>query len=268
MADAPDERSRCSPQGSPRELADELRVVPDGEPDAVQRRRWLRCGLGRERAEVLRLLGDVEEDHRDLDATDAVGERVVQLADKCCGTVGQPVHQGDLPERSGMVELGHLGTPGHLEHGVERSRSRSRDPAHVVAQVEVGVDLPPRRHRRSGLDDALPEHRHQPPEAVEPVDDHVPVGRPVQHDDRDDRRPQGRIVLHRPGERVAVAHGLNHRWPPPSCDVSTVGTTEVRHTGRRSSASTLVDSPVRVHTGRSGPTRPLRRRATHFSGTR
>ena len=76
--------------------------------------------LGRERPQVLRLLGEVEQHHRDLHAADAVGERVVQLAHQRRPTVGQPVDEGHLPQRPGMVELAHLRTPGHLEHGVER----------------------------------------------------------------------------------------------------------------------------------------------------
>ena len=62
-------------------------------------------GLRRQRAEVPRLTGEVEQEHRDLHAADPVHQGVVQLADQRGPAVGKSVHQSDLPQRSGAVEL-------------------------------------------------------------------------------------------------------------------------------------------------------------------
>ena len=70
------------------------------------------------------------------------------LHDQRRPAVGEPLDQGHLPQRAGVVELVHLRAAGHLQDVVEGARRGCRDPADVVAQVEVGVVHPPRRRRR------------------------------------------------------------------------------------------------------------------------
>ena len=100
-------------------------------------------------------------------------------------TVGQPVNQGDLPERPGSIEGLHLRQAGQLEHAVKRAGPRSGDPAHVEVQVEVGTVLPSRRSRRRRLDDPLPEHRKLAADQIEPIAQIVPVRGSVEQDHRD-----------------------------------------------------------------------------------
>ena len=91
-----------------------------------------------------RLLLEVEEDGGDVDAGDAVDERVVALADDREAVAVEPLDQPQLPERLGAVEL--LGEDPRREVAqlLLGARRRQRGVAHVVVEVEEGVVDPDR----------------------------------------------------------------------------------------------------------------------------
>jgi hypothetical protein len=53
--------------------------------------------------------------HGDLDRADAVGDRVVDLDDHAGATLGQPVHDDQLPQRTSTVEPLHRHGLGRVE---------------------------------------------------------------------------------------------------------------------------------------------------------
>ena len=133
----------------------------------------------------------------------------------------EPLDDRVLPERSGPVEAGHRGGAGQVQHRVERRLARLH-PSQVVAQVEVRVAGPLRRsHAQQRRRDPLAHPRDQPRAPLDLVHEPVPVGRPVEQQHRDDRRPQQRVLLDVPHERVGVAHvalealALRHCWSRP-----------------------------------------------------
>ena len=174
-AQAVQEGRRCRLDCAASQVPPQLGVVPQGLVDPVKGGRRLPTQLGRQRTEVRGMLLEVEQQLCDLQATDAVGERVVQLAHERCAVVGQPVDQGHLPEGPSAVELRHLGAPSELQDRSEVARRRSRHPSHAVAQVEVPVVHPPRRRRQQGRHHPLTEHRHLLHDPREAVDEDRPV---------------------------------------------------------------------------------------------
>ena len=96
---------------------------------------------------------DVEEHGRDVDAGDAVNERVMGLGDEGEALAGQPLDHPDLPERLRAVELLGEDARRHVPQLLLRSGRRQRRVAHVVLEVERGVvdpERPPGRDRRVG----------------------------------------------------------------------------------------------------------------------
>ena len=121
--------------------------------------------------------------------------------------VGQAVDHGELPQRPGPVEALHGDRLRHVEQVAQRAVAGGARPAQVVVEVEVRVDLPARRRDRQRVGhDALAQAGHEPRRAVEALDQPVVIGGPVEHRHRGDRRPQQRVLLDRPHERVGVAH--------------------------------------------------------------
>ena len=93
---------------------------------------------------VVGLLLEVEEDGGDVDAGDAVDQRVVALADTAKRSPSKPLDQPQLPERLGAVELlgeDPRGEVAQLLLGAGRGQGRA---AHVVVEVEEGVVDPDR----------------------------------------------------------------------------------------------------------------------------
>ena len=125
-----------------------------------------RLGAGEPRRRLvgraLRLGVEVEEDGGDVDAGDAVDQRVVALADDREAVVGQALDQPQLPERLRAVEL--LGEDPRREVAqlLVGARRRQRGLAHVVVEVEVRV-VDPDRAALVERDEAqlLAEARHQ-----------------------------------------------------------------------------------------------------------
>ena len=138
---------------------------------------------------------------------------------------GQPVDQGHLPQRTVVVELVHLGEARHLEDFCQGARRGRRHPMDVVAQVEVRVVDPARRRWPQGRHHPLPEHRQGASDPVQPVQQHVPPWRSVQHDDGHYRRAQPGVRLHPVCESVCVAHEVDHVVrPSPSLHARKRGT--------------------------------------------
>ena len=178
---------------------------------AVERLRGRNHRLGGQVAHRARLLGEVEQGHRDLHAAHAVGEGVVELAQHRGAAVVESLDQGGLPHRAGPVEVVHRGQPGHLQHALDGARLRRRDPAHMEVEIEVRGVLPPRRRGRQRLHHPLPEHRQFAADDVEALPDQIPVRRAVEQYHGHHGGSQPRIGLHRPGERVGVSHEFSHR---------------------------------------------------------
>ena len=109
-------------------------------------------GLGDPLVLVVARLGhrlDVEEDGRDVDARDAVDERVVGLGDEGEPLAGQPLDHPQLPQRLRAVELLGEDARGHVAQLLLGARRRQRGVAHVVFEVE-GRIVDPERAARSG----------------------------------------------------------------------------------------------------------------------
>ena len=104
---------------------------------------------------------EVEEDGADVDAGDAVDHRVVGLGQQGEAVALQPLHQPELPERLGAVELLREDARGEPLQLLLAARLGQRGVADVVGQVEVDVVGP---ERPAGLqrrhDEALAEARH------------------------------------------------------------------------------------------------------------
>ena len=100
--------------------------------------------LRRQRRRVGRLLLDVEEDGGDVDAGDAVDQRVVALADDREAVAVEALDQPQLPERLAAVELLGEDPRRQVAQLLLGARRRQRGLAHVVVEVEVGVVDPDR----------------------------------------------------------------------------------------------------------------------------
>ena len=104
----------------------------------------------------------VEQHGREVDARDAVDQRVVRLADQREAISLEPLHQPHLPERLRAVELlGEDAADQQLELVVVAGLGQRRV-AHVVAHVQPRVVDPDRAaglQRREG--ELLPVARHQ-----------------------------------------------------------------------------------------------------------
>ncbi len=152
---------------------DRLRVAGDEPRGGWHRARHpLVLGLGRLRHGL-----HVEQDRRDVDAGDAVDERVVGLREQREALALQPLHQPQLPERLRAVELlGEL--PRHhvlqLLLGAGRGQRRVAD---VVLEVERRVVDPERAPRLQGRDGELLAEAGDEVEAAADVLDQVVVAR-------------------------------------------------------------------------------------------
>ena len=129
------------------------------------------AGVGRLRARrplrgrapaALGLAVEIEEDGGDVDAGDAVDERVVALADDREALALEPLDQPQLPERLGAVELLGEDPRRQVAQLLLGARRRQRGLADVVVEVEVRVVDPDRPALVEG-DEAqlLAEARHQ-----------------------------------------------------------------------------------------------------------
>ena len=132
-ADAADDLLRAG-QALAQRVAEQLQVgrFGAGQPG--------RGGGGR----ALRLGVEVEEDGGDVDAGDAVDQRVVALADDREAVVAQPLDQPQLPERLAAVELLGEDPRRQVAQLLLGAGRRQRGLAHVVVEVEVGVVDPDR----------------------------------------------------------------------------------------------------------------------------
>ncbi len=104
---------------------------------------------------------EVEEHGADVDAGDAVDHRVVGLGQQGEAVALQALHQPQLPERLGAVELLREDARGEALQLLLAARLGQRRVADVVGQVEVdvvGPERPPGLQRRH--DQPLAEARH------------------------------------------------------------------------------------------------------------
>ena len=159
------------------------------------------------RSEVAGIGFDVEQQSRDVHATDAIGERVVKLHHERRLAALEPLDERELPQRPITIEARHPGLASELQDGRQRLRGRRLEPADVPRQVEIGIDDPTRRGQpQRRRHDPVPKPRRQPRAALEPLRQPIPVRAAIQQQHAHDRRPQQRVLLHVPGERITVAH--------------------------------------------------------------
>ena len=160
-------------------------------------------------------LGSEVEQHRDdVDARDAVHERVVRLADEREAAALDALDQPDLPQRLVAVEL--LGEHAARERaqlllGAGRGQ---RGLAHVVAQVQVRVVDPARpalAERHEG--ELLAVARDEVEPALDPRDELVVGGRvAVEEHHRGDVHVGG-VVLEVQERRVERGQPVRHQAP-------------------------------------------------------
>ena len=208
-------------------------LVAEGIPDQVDGAQVLADrGLGHG-SEVAGIGLDVEQQAGDVHAAHAIGQRVMELHHQRRLAAVEPLDERVLPQRPISIEAGHPGLAGELQDRRQRLRRRRLEPADVPRQVEVGIDHPARRGQpKRRRHHPVPEPGRQPGRALQSIRQPVPVRRAVEDQDGDHGRAQQRIVLHVPGERVAVAHvnadALGQRPPhllvADHPDVSVAGT--------------------------------------------
>ncbi len=152
---------------------------------------------------LCRLASVVEQQFGEFDAADSVGDRVVHLLDERGASVRQPLDDGELPERSILVECRHRHQPGDVQHRAEVSRLGSDGASQVVVEVEELVELPAwRSQAKRRFDDSLAKPRDQFAGLFESADEPAPVGTAVEHRDGDDRASQARVPLDGPHQGI------------------------------------------------------------------
>ena len=190
-------------------LAEQLRA-PGERPGRPRGRR-----LGR-----IQCVGRRVEQHgRDVDARDAVDERVVGLRDQREALAGQALDEPDLPQRLGAIQALGEQTPGQLGQRRLVGRSRERGVADVVARVEVGIVGPHRTALAVGhVREALAIARHEV-QAAEHVIDQLLQARRLALEDhhRGHMHVRGRAFLElqegrvQRGQPVGICHQLDCR---------------------------------------------------------
>ena len=140
------------------------------EEELRRARRGLRCPLLDHRSHVVGTR--VEEQRRDVDAGDAVDERVVRLLDQRDVAVFETFDEPDLPQRTFAVEELLLHARRERDQLLPRARLRQRGVPHVVRHVEAVVVDPDRTALVVG-------NRHQP--AAEAREQREPRAHEIAH---------------------------------------------------------------------------------------
>ena len=176
--------------------------------------------LRRPRRRVLRLRLEVEEHRGDVDAGDAVDERVVALADDREAVAVEALDQPQLPERLRAVELLGEDPRGEVAQLLLGARRRQRGLAHVVVEVEVGVVDPDRAALLEGhLAQLLAEAGDEVQARLDVVAELAVGGSGALEDDRRGDVHVGPRPLHveergvESGQSI-LTHGLDVRTPP------------------------------------------------------
>ena len=166
---------------------------------------------GRVRSRLGRDGFQVEQEQGQLNASDAIRQRMVKLHDQCSPAVLEVFHERELPQRTGTVELLACRRTSDCHHRVPRGRRRRFEATEVPRQVEPVVDRPSwggeseRRYAHS-----LSEARDHPRCPIELGDESVPIRGTLQPGNDDNGRAQRLVGLHVPGERVAFPHEPAH----------------------------------------------------------
>ena len=93
-----------------------------------------------------------------LDGSDTVGDGVAEMHHDRGAAAFESLDQRRGPQRPGDVEGRLRRDVGEVQHLAQGSRLGDPDPADVEVQVEIGIDHPPRCHRRQRRrDDLLPQ---------------------------------------------------------------------------------------------------------------
>ena len=149
---------------------------------------------------------EVEEDGADVDPGDAVDHRVVGLGEDREAVALEALHQPQLPERLGAVELLREDPRGERPQLVLAAGLGQPRVADVVGEVEVdvvGPERPARLERR--LDEPLSEAGHQVEAAAHVLDEvDVERRRPLEDQDRADVHVAGGALV---GQERGVDRG-------------------------------------------------------------
>ena len=150
-----------------------------GEPAHAARGELQRARFGRRGPRLALVRGDlrdrrrVEEHGHQVDAGDAVDERVVGLRDQREAPALEALHEPRLPQRLGAIEPLRVDPRGQRAQLFLGARGRQRRVADVVLEVERAVvdpDRPARLKRRERQLVAVARHEVQPrPDVVQEV---------------------------------------------------------------------------------------------------
>ena len=137
---------------------------------------------------LLRVRRVVEQNLRQRDAADSVGEGVVDLLDERRPSTLHTFDHGEFPQRPVFVERCHCHRRCHIEHSPKVTWRRDDDTAQVIVEVELFVELPPRRPEMEGnRRHLLPEPRNLPAGVGEPITEALKIRATVEQRDCDDR---------------------------------------------------------------------------------
>ena len=128
------------------------------------------------RSEVAGVGFDVEQQSRNVHATDAIGQRVVKLHHERRLAALEPLDERELPQRPITIEARHPGLASELQDRRQRLGGCRLEPANVPRQVEIGIDDPAGRGQpQRRQHDPVPKPRRQPRAALEPFRQPIPV---------------------------------------------------------------------------------------------
>jgi hypothetical protein len=192
-----------------------------------------------------------------LDGADAVGYGVAEVQHRRGLAVGETLDQGGGPQRSRNVHRRLHGHLGQIEHLAQRARRRDAHASHVVVDVEVGVDDPPRcRRRQRRHDDLLPQPQHLARRVLEAGAEAFPVGGGVQQLDAHDPRAGARVGLTAMQQMIDRAQFLGKSGRLVARHVAHLSSISSRG---QSAGSTLVGRSIRrvaLQRGRARVARP------------
>ncbi len=148
------------------------------------------------------------------DEPDTVGDRVMDLDHDCCAPTGEPADEGQPPLRLGAIERLPDPLPGELVD--VRDVTTTVMVAFDVVPAEIDrVDVDPPRTRLARLD-ALTQPGDRRDHAIEALGHAFGGGLGVELPDHHHGRPQMRVLLDVPDDRIGAAH---HRSVLHRCHV-------------------------------------------------
>ena len=139
--------------------------------------------------------------------TYTVGHGVVELENHTEAPFYEPLDTVQFPERSVLVEALHRHGSRHVEQLACGPGTGHADAPDVVGEVEEWIGLPAwRSHPQWILDDPLTQSRHVADGALERRSKALMMRSAIEQPNAEHGRPQQRVALDMPHERVGVVH--------------------------------------------------------------